>query len=314
MAAAAERMDIAHSVVTLPGYRITAAVVAAASEQLQDEVETSSGRVVTVFAIYDNNAYFGVGDDGTKTLPVKISGGGDGYHVQGRLEVADHSVIKALVNSSIQLLRSAGETEKLIVSPLPRYIIPCCGDAEHITNRSEEDFKMSIVNGLSEFRRSLQDLIFGKKLKNFKILDPLSLMYGDGDEESRKKGCWNPLDPVHPSAAGYDAIVQGLLSSCADANYSRPYNHQHSDGGGERHRRQSWVTEDDITAHRTYYERGAGRGRANWRSRGRGGRRGGRGDGRGGGRGANHGGGSVRGGHFKFVRPKGYKNNRGRPY
>jgi hypothetical protein len=216
--------------------------------------------------------------------------------------VADHSVIKALVNSSIPLLRSAGETEKIIISPLPRYIIPCCGDADHITNRNEEDFKLSVVNGLGEVRRSLQDLIFGKKLKNFKILDPLSLMYGDGDDDNRKKGCWNPLDPIHPSAAGYDALVQGLMSSYAETNYNRPYIPQHGDGGGQRHRRQSWVAEDDTTAHRTYNERGSGRGRGNWRGRGRGSRRGGRGDSRG----ASHGGGSGRGGHFKFVRPKGY--------
>jgi hypothetical protein len=314
MVAAAERMDITHSVIPLPGYRIMAAAVAAASEQLQDEVQTSDGRVVTVCAIYDNNAYFGVGDDGTKTMPVKISGGGDGYHVQGHLEVADHSVIKALVNSSIPLRRSAGETEKIIISPLPRYIIPCCGDADHITNRNEEDFKLSIVDGLGEVRRSLQDLIFGKKLKNFKILDPLSLMYGNGGDESRKKGCWNPLDPIHPSASGYDALVQGLMSSYAETNYNRPYTPQHGDGSGERHRRQSWVAEDDTTAHRTYNERGRGRGRGNWRGRGRGSWRGGRGDGRGGGRGVSHGGGSGRGGYFKFVRPKGYKKNRGRPY
>jgi hypothetical protein len=237
MAAAAERMGISHSVVPLPGYRITAAAVAAASEQLQDEVQTSDGRVVTVFAIYNNNTYFGVGDDGTKTLPVKMRGGGDGYHVPGRLEVADHSIVKALVNSSITLLRSAGETEKIILSPLPRYIIPCCNDADHITNRTDENFKQGVVDGLGEVRRSLKDLIFGKKLRNFKILDPLSLMYGDGDsEEGRNKGCWDPHDPIHPSTVGYDALVQGLMSTYEETNFNRQYTPQRGGGGSERHR------------------------------------------------------------------------------
>jgi hypothetical protein len=314
MAAAAERQGINHSVITLPGYRITAAAVEAASEQLQDEVQTSEGRVLVIFTIYDNNAFFGVGDDGTKTLPVKLSGG-DGYHVPGRLEVADHGVIKALVNSSISLLRSAGEKEKIIISPLPRYIIPCCGDEEHITNRTEENFKVGVVDGLSEVRRSLKDLIFGKKLRNFKVMDPLDLMYGD-DEEGRKRGCWNPLDPIHPSSAGYDALVQGLLTAYADTTFNRQYTPQRGGGGDMRHRRQSWVVEDDTTAHRNYgYP--AGRGAAtNWRGRARGGRRGGHGGGRSGGRGSGsgRGGGSGRGNGFKFVRPRGYKAYRGKPY
>jgi hypothetical protein len=43
--------------------------------------------------------------------------------------------------------RFPGEMEKIIVSPLPRYIIPCCDEVDHITNRGEEDFKQHIVDG-----------------------------------------------------------------------------------------------------------------------------------------------------------------------
>jgi hypothetical protein len=201
--------------------------------------------------------------------------------------------------------------EKMILSPLPRYIIPCCGDADHITNRTDENFKQGVVDGLSEVRRSPKDLIFGKKLRNFKILDPLNLMYGGG--EGRKKGCWNPLDPIHPSAAGYDALVQGLMSTYVETSFNRQYTPQRGGGGDGHHRRQSWVAEDDMTAHRNYNERGRGRGRGNvvnWRGRGRGSLRGGRGGGRGG-RGGSRG--SGRGGNFKFVWPKGYKSYRENP-
>jgi hypothetical protein len=52
------------------------------------------------------------------------------------------------------------------------------------------------------------------------VLDPLNLMYGD-DDEGRKRGCWNPLDPILPSTAGYDALVQGLMSSYADTTFNR---------------------------------------------------------------------------------------------
>jgi hypothetical protein len=108
---------------------------------------------VVVYQIFDNNSFFGTGDDGTKSLPVKIGGGGDGtYHVPGRLEVADHAVIKALINTSIHLLRTGGEMEKTILSPLPRRIIPCCGDGGHITNRDEPSFKEDMIEHLAEIR------------------------------------------------------------------------------------------------------------------------------------------------------------------
>jgi hypothetical protein len=162
--------------------------------------------------------------------------------------------------------------ERIILSPLPRYIIPCCGDADYITNRTDENFKQGVVDGLSEVRRSLKDKKNGKKLRNFKILDPLNLMYGGGDgDEGRKKGCWNPLDPIHPSAAGYDVLVQGLMSTYAETSFNWQYTPQCGGGGDGRHGRQSWVAEDDTTACRNYNERERGRGGgnvANWRGRG----------------------------------------------
>jgi hypothetical protein len=84
--------------------------------------------------------------------------------------------------------RIGGEAEKIIFSPFPRFIIPCCMDDEHVTNRSEPGFKEHVLNELKEFKRSMKDLIFGKKIRNFKVLDPLTTMYGDGEGDGSKKG------------------------------------------------------------------------------------------------------------------------------
>jgi hypothetical protein len=48
---------------------------------------------------------------------------------------------------------------------------------EHVTNRGDEDFKETLLEGLNEVKRSLKDLIFGKKLRSFKIMDPIQIMY-----------------------------------------------------------------------------------------------------------------------------------------
>jgi hypothetical protein len=234
---------------------------------------------MVVYQIFDNNAFFCAGEDGSKALPAR-SEDDNRHHVTGRLEVADHGVVKNLVNLSTPLLRAGGELEKVIISPLPRYIIPCCGDSGHITNRGEDDFKHKMCADLGEFKKSLKDLIFGKKIRNFKVLNPLDLMYGDcGDGDKRpKRGFWKN-DPVHPTSAGYENLVNGIIKKEISFNWS------YTAGGGRNKqqvathiKRQRWVEQDDATAHRVYkdtFQQGKGqRGRgSNQRSRGnRGGR------------------------------------------
>jgi hypothetical protein len=211
-------------------------------------------------------------------------------------------VVKNLVNISTPLLRAGGKLEKVIISPLPRYIIPCCGDSEHITNRSEDDFKQKMCADLGDFKKSLKDLIFGKKIRNFKILDPLDLMYGDsGDGDERpKKGFWKN-DPVHPTAAGYENLVNGIIKR--EISFNRSYA-----GGSSGNRqltakhtkRQRWVEQDDATAHRIYkddFQHGRGRGRGGVQ-RGRGSR----------------GGRFMRGGNGNSKQYQPQQHNRYKPY
>jgi hypothetical protein len=258
--------------------------------------------------IYDNNCFFSVAGDGTKVLPVR--GVDNRYHVDGKLEVADHATVKLLVNTSTPLLRAGGDSEKIILSPLPRYILPCCGDESHVNNRKENSFKVAMSEGLGEIRRSLKDLIFGKKIRNFKVLDPMLLLDSDnndvGDWARESKKLWQS-DPVHLTPGGYVALMEGLMKIYADLDFNRANT---SGGGGDgasntrpTTNRQSWVTEDDTTAHRN--QRG-GRSRGSQRG-GRGGGRGGGGRG-GGGRGGDRGG---RGHSHKWPKRGGYSHGRG---
>jgi hypothetical protein len=114
---------------------------------------------------------------------------------------------------------------------------------------------------------------------------------------------------------GYESLVNGLVSCLGEVNFNRSYT------AGENRKRQpsqtvrhcqSWVEEDDTTAHRVYLDprrgrgRGMRRGRGSWKM-GRGGECGG---GHGGGRGGSHGG--ERGGGSGYN-SRGYKK-RNFPY
>jgi hypothetical protein len=50
------------------------------------------------------------------------------YHINWRLDYVDQDVIKDLVNAITPLRRAGGENEKIILSPLPRYIKRSCRD------------------------------------------------------------------------------------------------------------------------------------------------------------------------------------------
>jgi hypothetical protein len=60
-----------------------------------------------------------------------------------------------------------------------------------------------MIEKLAEAKRSIRDLVFGKKLRNFKVMDPLHIMYG-GDEqgdEGQRREFWK-LDPVQCTSFG----------------------------------------------------------------------------------------------------------------
>jgi hypothetical protein len=68
-----------------------------------------------------SSVFFAAQDDGSRSLPTRDAADGK-YHVPGDLVVADHPIIKNLINNSIPLLRAGGDCEKIILSPLPRYL------------------------------------------------------------------------------------------------------------------------------------------------------------------------------------------------
>jgi hypothetical protein len=160
-----------------------------------------------------------------------------------------------------------------------------------------------MAEGLEEFRRSLQELIFEKKIRTFKVISPIMLLDDKDCEDNedwarKKKKLWGE-DPVHLSIEGYDELLNSLLAAAIDMDYNRACSattYMPAARGRVKAvptwmtRRQNWVDEDDATAHRVYNipkhnqwqhrrgsTRGWTRGRPGRPGRGRAGPRGGRG-------------------------------------
>jgi uncharacterized membrane protein YgcG len=304
MAAAADRMGIDCVNLTTPGFRAHEDMIENSCHLLRDTLADPEDGVKTViiYHLLDNNVFFETKPDGSRSLPEKSSDGK--YHIVGRLEYADHNVIKGLVNAITPLLRAGGDMEKLILSPLPRYIKKCCRDKSHLVNKKDEDYASTMGESLSDMRDSMKDLIYGKKIRAFKVINTLRLLMEDEDTAAEKiKSYWSE-DPVHMIPAGYEELIRELLKLVDTATYNRPV--EIASGPVRGRKRRQWVSEDDTLAHRRYGSGSQKRYRGGHSHRGRGGH----GESRG--RGGNHGGGGSAGGRGGGGGRPFWKDGRGR--
>jgi hypothetical protein len=258
MAAAADNLGLDIKNLSVPGFRINPDSIKNAAILLQEAIsEETDKHVIVIFQIFDNNTFFTVSQDGCKSLPVGDKADNI-YHIPGALEVADHNTVKSLVTQCVPLLRTAGDCEKIVLSPLPRYVKPCCTSKEHLTNRRDAGFKDMMAEGLEEIARSLNDLVAGKKIRSFKVFSPMQLLDSEEDTSEwvkNKKKFW-AADPVHMTADGYAELVRVLANAAVNAEYDRVKAPVAAPAPPRRppkiYKRQGWVSSDDTTAHRVY--------------------------------------------------------------
>jgi uncharacterized membrane protein YgcG len=255
LAAAAENLGIDTENLAVPGFRVSEKSIENTVELLSDTIMSCDKRVVIVYHLYDNNVFLSSKDDGSRSLPTKVD---NTYHVEGRLVFADHHCMKHLVNLSVPVLRAGGDHEKIILSPLLRYLKPCCRDKSHITNRKEPEYFKELGSAVSDMRESVKDIVYGKKIRNFKVLEPVSLLATDEDDEAAaaKLMPYFKEDPVHLSSDGYAEILQGLLDFIFEGSFTRTPKPSCNPSTSQTRRdwsrsRKNWVNQDDTVAKRS---------------------------------------------------------------
>jgi hypothetical protein len=198
--------------------------------------------------------------------------------VAGNLVVANREEFKEIFNTCVPILRAGGETQKPILMPIARYVAAkCCTKRNHLVNFSDTNYTSTIDRGLGDLKDWTKALAYTKRIRNFKVVCPnetLGLDLNDISEESRVDEFWD-TDPVHLNRYGYEIIVDGILSTVADATFNRADTGPVQKNQKPIERRQSWVMADEAVATRTDgrgpWGRGKNRGQAgshSWRGRG----------------------------------------------
>ena len=86
----------------------------------------------------------------------------------GDLVLADWNSFRKIFVTALPLLRAAGPNLKLILSPLPRYVVAkSCQDLNHIRHFGKKTDVKQMGSTLADLRDWIDDLAHGKRLKNY---------------------------------------------------------------------------------------------------------------------------------------------------
>jgi hypothetical protein len=233
---------------------------------------------VIILAMVDNAFFLARYVDGSE---IPIRRGNEGiYHVDGDLGYAPVDKLKIIYNQVEPLLKNFGDQDKLLLTPLPRYLwAACCKDHEHAPNVYSEGHVVDQLASIDGAFKLWRGMAFRSKISNLKLCNAAHLV---ADERY-----WS-ADPVHPVTEGYNKVLVAILNgieamtnkrlslledtSTPEAS-KRPRAASSGSSAGQHEdttpaqKRPAWLTSDSNYAHR-FEDAGRGRG---WRGGGRGG-------------------------------------------
>jgi hypothetical protein len=221
--------------------------------------------------MYDNSCYCAVDKNGNKSLPKRDSH--HRYHVSGKLVVADRDWFKEVFNNSVKLLQAGGDAQKIIMTPLACYITgKCCKQEDHITNFSDSNYSSDLGAQLEALGGWVKALSFTKRVRNFKVVCPNSMLGIDLDstaDENRLTDYWE-TDPVHLTTFGYNSLADSILDMSVDVQFNRADERKKTVATKKKpvERRESRVMGDEAVATRTDsrgpWPRNRGQNRGSW--------------------------------------------------
>jgi hypothetical protein len=200
--------DRGHEVVicAASGWRPNKTAVEEMCEKVEEALKMISPTDVVVVHLFDNVSYMARSEEGGD-LPIRRYVTGQ-FHVEGDLVLASKERLFMFFKNALPLLRLLEAYKVIFLTPLPRYLLESCCEAEdHAPNRYNENFEADLRSGLLAIRGHFKDFLFTSNLRGFKIVNPglcVPTMDASGDP------LWGE-DPIHPLYSGYEAIVDTIL-------------------------------------------------------------------------------------------------------
>jgi len=197
------------------GWRLTDATAGELAEDLTEQIGQHN-KCAVILQLFDNSIF--CGKMGNKLRPaLKIEGK---YHIEGELAVVEREQMKYLFETAAPIFKATKNVPTFVLGPVPRYVMaPCCEEACHVTNMSEEDFTAKIAVQVRDLGRHLRQLVWHKRWRNVFVINTAEIMGIGGSlsiEEIRLRlddmlELWGEDDPVHPSPQAYANLAANLV-------------------------------------------------------------------------------------------------------
>ena len=215
LAEALEGMGATVALLKINSCRPTPEAISKAAVELAAAISGMADAIV-VFQFLDNAAYYARTEDGC-LMPAQRDKEGV-YHLVGDMVVAPKEMFLHSLKISLPLLKSAGSHQKVILSPLPRFLTAsCCDGPGHVKNRDDTEFGEKLLDDLVVLKRQIKDFCHINHLGGISSLNTAVLMSGveggrklAAEERQALEAIWGP-DPVHPSQGGYQRLATNLM-------------------------------------------------------------------------------------------------------
>jgi uncharacterized membrane protein YgcG len=193
-------------------WRATSKLVADLLVSIREATDGESVEdVVIVLGVLDNTFFKARFEDG-EAIPIckRLDGT---YHVDGDIICAPLETSKAALLQLLPLMKALPEHDKLLLTPIPRYLwSSCCEDPTHAPNISSDEHLVTMLADLEATTRSWRGICFREKLRNTKLCNVAGAV--------ADKQFWG-IDPVHPLRAGYEVIADYLVKGLTSMEQKR---------------------------------------------------------------------------------------------
>jgi hypothetical protein len=161
--------------------------------------------------------------DGSLSLPFKDS---SGYHMGGPITVVEDSVFRRLIAMLSEVLKSAQNSIKIVVPPLPRYLFhKCCGKPGHADNVHQDGHSLELLNCITHFEEILKSDLVEMGVENFWVLDGVGGLLGfpPGEKKVPNEHVITDLrkvfanDGVHYNESSYRNLAKAIVDATIGA-------------------------------------------------------------------------------------------------
>jgi hypothetical protein len=196
-----EEEGIAADLVHIPNMRVIRGTGEVLAERLKEAIAKRRPASI-VFQYLDNSVFEALTEEGSRIPPRKLDGR---YHFDGDIVVADKATVVKFMRMCRPALNATEGIPTAFIGPMPRYVTgSCCGDAEHMANRSTPGFEAKMRGDLADLNRTVKEFLRNDGYSNIRAMDPWV-----GLRQYEKRELWGK-DPVHILQDKYRALVEGV--------------------------------------------------------------------------------------------------------